>query len=180
MPPLKNYLSSKHDPPANKEESENVRFYKLPYIGQSSINFQRKLEKIVKRFCKTGISLRIVFTTIKLSSMFSTKDSVPNALRSSVVYKFCCAGCNACYIGETSRHLVTRINEHLKTDKQSHVYKHVNSSSNCKSLCDESCFTILDSANTKYELRLKEGLHIGWEQPSLNKQVKCLFSSLCV
>ena len=152
----------------------------LPCIGQISVNFQKKLEDTVRRYCKDGIKLRIVFTTTKLSSFFSTKDSVTEVMKSGVVYKFCCASCNACYIGETSRHLATRIKEHLKTDKQSHVYKHVNASPQCKELCEDSCFSILDSANTKYGLRLKEGLHIGWEQPALNKQVKCLSSSIVV
>ena len=158
----------------------NVRYYKLPYIGQISVNLQKKLEDTVKRYCKDGIKLRMVFTTTKLSSFFSTKDPVIEVMKSGVVYKFCCASCNACYIGETSRHLATRIKEHLKTDKQSHVYKHVNASPQCKELCEDSCFSILDSANTKYGLRLKEGLHIGWEQPALNKQVKCLSSSIVV
>ena len=45
--------------------------------------------------------------------MFSVKDPVPFDLRSRVVYKFLCAGCNASYIGETSRHLSTRVREHL-------------------------------------------------------------------
>ena len=45
--------------------------------------------------------------------MFSVKEPVPFDLRSRVVYKFLCAGCKACYIGETSRHLSTRVREHL-------------------------------------------------------------------
>ena len=54
-------------------------------------------------------------------NMFSVKDSVPQGLRSRVVYKFSCAGCNASYIGETTRHLRTRAREHLLSDKSSHV-----------------------------------------------------------
>ena len=42
-----------------------------------------------------------------------------------MVYQFKCAGCSACYIGETTRHLSSRIVEHLKTDKNSHIYKHL-------------------------------------------------------
>ena len=127
-----------------------------------------------------SFNMGLVFTTTKISSMFSTKDAISDTLKSFVIYKFCCAGCNACYIGETSRHFFTRIKEHLRSDKQSHVYKHVHSSLVCKSACNDACFSILDTARTKYALKLKEGLHINWEQPSLNKQVKCLFSSICV
>ena len=46
--------------------------------------------------------------------MFSVKDPVPVELRSNVAYKFTCESCNSCYVGETSRHLSTRIREHLK------------------------------------------------------------------
>ena len=46
--------------------------------------------------------------------MFSVKDPVPVELRSNAVYKFTCASCNSCYVSETSRHLSTRIREHLR------------------------------------------------------------------
>ena len=45
---------------------------------------------------------------------------VPFHLRSRVVYQFTCAGCNACYVGETFRHISTRIREHLGRDRTSH------------------------------------------------------------
>ena len=38
-----------------------------------------------------------------------------------------CAGCNSVYVGETCRHISTRVREHLCTDKNSHVYKHLQS-----------------------------------------------------
>ena len=96
------------------------------------------------------------------------KDSVPRLLRSCVVYKFTCAGCNSVYFGETS----TRVREHLFTDKNSHVYKHLQSSKTCKDSCDESCFKVIDSAKTFNQLKVKEALHILWEGPNLNKQVQ--------
>ena len=45
--------------------------------------------------------------------MFGVKDPIPRGLRTCVVYKFLCAGSNACYVGETRRHLSTRVQEHL-------------------------------------------------------------------
>ena len=35
---------------------------------------------------------------------------------------------------------------------------------------DLNCFFILDSATTKYQTKLKEGINIDWEKPNLNKQ----------
>ena len=73
-----------------------------------------------------------------------------------MIYKFTCPSCGACYIGETTRHLSIRTKEHL-TDNKSNVRKHISA---CNSICDESCFSIIDRANTKFALQLKEGLHI--------------------
>ena len=100
------------------------------------------------------------------------------SLKSGVVYKFKCASCNACYVGETSRHLTTRIREHLEKDKNSHIFKHLANSNICKEMSDAGCFSILDTAETKYKLRIKEGMHISWLNPALNKQVLCTKMSL--
>ena len=84
----------------------------------------------------------------------------------------------SCYVGETNRHFATRIREHLSSDKNSHIFKHLRGSENCRSLCSEDCFQILDSASTSFQLKIKEAMHILWEQPSLNSQVKHLNLSL--
>ena len=42
------------------------------------------------------------------------------------------------------------------------------------------CFSILDTASTKFQRKLKEGLYIGWEMPELNKQIKHISSSLAI
>ena len=108
------------------------------------------------------------------------KDKISCDRKSNVVYKFSCASCNACYIGETTRNFETRVKEHLKTDKSSHVYKHIMASDDCKRQCNNDCFSILDHAHTKYQLKIKEALHISWEKPSLNIQVKCFNISITV
>ena len=110
--------------------------------------------------------------------MFSVKDSVPQGLRSRVVYKFSCAGCNASYIGKNARHLRTRAREHLLSDKSSHVYRHLQSAMACRDSCNTECFTILDSAASKFQIKMKEALHIKWDNPILNQQLRhqiCLF-----
>ena len=71
-----------------------------------------------------------------------------------------CACCNACYIGETGRHFSTRVREHLSSDKSSHIFKHLLSSERCCQSCSTDCFEILDSAHTKFQLKLKEAMHI--------------------
>ena len=94
------------------------------------------------------------------------------SLRSCGVYKFSCAGCNSVSPGETTHHLSARVHEHLDTDKNSHIFKHLKNSPSSKSLCIESCFKVLDSANNYHNLKIKEALHIMWERPNFNKQLK--------
>ena len=176
----KKYLDRKYDSQEKKKKNENVRYYKLPFLGHISINTQNKINQAVKHFCKEGTALKLAFSTCKVASFFSPKDKIADVFKSHVVYKFSCAGCSTCYIGETSRYYSTRVYEHLHTDKTSQVYKHVHGNIECKGKNDISSFSILDTASTKYGLELKEGLYINWEQPSLNKQVKCKRSTIVV
>jgi len=104
--------------------------------------------------------------------MFSVKDPVPLDLRSRVVYKISCAGCKTCYIGETSWHLSTRVREHLSRDRNSHAYQHLQQSQACRCLANKNCFSIVDCAPNKLQLMLNEAIHIKWENPTLNKQLK--------
>ena len=76
------------------------------------------------------------------------------------------------YVGETSRNISTRVCEHLFSDKNSHVSKYLQSSDACKNACNQTCFKVIDSAKTHYQLKIKEALHILWEGTSLNKQVQ--------
>ena len=76
-------------------------FFKIPYVGHFSVTAQRSIRKLANRLCKP-IDLRLVFTTFKVRNLFNVKDAVPEGLRTRVVYKFSCASCNACYVGETS------------------------------------------------------------------------------
>ena len=41
------------------------------------------------------------------------KDQIPFAMRSHVVYKYKCQCCGALYVGQTRRHIHTRISEHM-------------------------------------------------------------------
>ena len=101
-----------------------------------------------------------MFSSFKISSLFSIKDRVPFDLRSYVVYKFVCGSCKADYTGRTKQHLSTRIKEHLEIEKKSHVYKHQNESQRCKALINSDCFPILNYATTQYSLSIKDGMHI--------------------
>ena len=60
---------------------------------------------------------QIIFTTRKLKTCLpSLKTSVARELRSKVVYKLTCSGCNSTNVGQTVQNLFTRVHEHRKGD----------------------------------------------------------------
>ena len=91
-------------------------------------------------FIAKVLSIKIVLIPFRVADMFNVKDPIPKFLKSFVVYKFICPGCNASYIGETTRHLSTRIKEHLETDKKSNIFAHLVNNETCKALSTENCF----------------------------------------
>ena len=103
--------------------------FKLPHLTIFSFA-QRKVKSMLKAYC-SNLDIRLVLSSFKLSNMFSSKDSIPKSLRSRVVYKFCCRGCNSVYVGVTCRHFSSHVREHITRDKSSHIYKHLLSSSSC-------------------------------------------------
>ena len=144
-------------------------YFKLPYLALSTFT-KRKLHTLVKRYFE-NLEIKLVFSSFKTKSLMNVKDSIPRSLRSNVICKFICAGCNSVYVGETIRHFATRVHEHLHSDKNSHIYKHLKSSDKCRMSCGDIYFTVLDTASTYNHLKIKEALHIVCEKPLLNKQV---------
>ena len=178
---IKQYLHAqctdkKHKEPCN---STYVSYYKLRYIGNSLTEIKQKVVKYCKYYCKST-NIKIVFSPFKVGNLFSVKGSVPKYLRSFVLHRFTCPSCNASYIGEKTRHLTTRIKEHLETDSKSHIFKHLNTNRKCKELCNAKCFEIIDSATSSYRLKLKEAIYITREKPSLKKQVEHVSISITI
>ena len=164
----------------NTVDEKNVSYVKLPYVGDYSKTVQNKILELCANFCK-NTDIKTVFTSTKISSFFSTKDAMPSALRSGVVYKFKCAGCNACYVGQTTRHFDTRVHEHLhKKSQPSSVYKHLEQNAKCREACDVTCFSIIDRDVSSFRLEVKETIHNEWIQPTINKQKKLLKLSILI
>ena len=47
------------------------------------------------------------------------------------------------YIGQTKRHLSTRIEEHLGKDKKSHIYSHLQENPQCQEKVNFHCFEVI-------------------------------------
>ena len=152
------------------EQSPNTFYFKLPYIGYFSSITQKRIRRLFQFYCN-NVNIVLAFSSFKVGGLLSVKDPILSGLRSCVAYKFLCAGCTTCYVGETTRHFSTHVREHLETDMASHIFKHLEGSTACRSACFLDSFTIIDQASSRFTLKIKEALHILLEKPTLNAQV---------
>ena len=179
---VKNYLNDRIiDKNKNQDvNTSNKSYFKLPYVGEYSTEVKNKISNICETFCKST-DIRISFSMTKVGDLFSVKSRIPDYLKSFVVYHFVCAGCGASYVGETTRYFLTRIREHLsKSSSPTNIFLHLDKNIECRQACDEKCFKIIDSARTKFSLKVKEAFHINWLNPCLNKQKNHLTVTISV
>ena len=116
------------------------------------------------------MNIKLIFNSFKIKNYFVYKDPIPNDLKSLLVYQLICASCSSSCIRETCRQFETRIDEHIKKDNKSHIFKHLHSSETCFDPYNSLYFKIIDKANSKFDLKIKEALHINWITPNLNAQ----------
>ena len=130
----------------------------IQYRGKCTEDYARSLHK-------SSAPCTIVMTLRKLkTTMPSVKPPVEKHLRSGVVYKIDCASCQAAYVGQTSRHLLTRIKEHRKPSAA--VGKHMKW---CKASCTLENISILAStARGITHLLTLEALYIEELKPVIN------------
>ena len=94
----------------------------------------------------------------------SLKPQVEKPLRSGVIYKIQCAVCEAAYVGQTGRHINTRLSEHL--NPTSPVGKHLKECGTSVSI-EEVEILASTSRDEWYRLTL-EALFIEELKPTLN------------
>ena len=127
----------------------------MQYHGKISDVLSRRVRGICPR-------INVVFVTRKLKTfMPSLKGKIPDELKSRVIYEITCPRCKACYVGMTSRHLCTRLEEHRK--ESAPVAQHLKS-------CEVSDFSakIIDSCINVVKLATLESLYIEKTKPSIN------------
>ena len=107
----------------------------------------------------------VVMTTRKTKTLLpSLKPPVEKMLKSNVVYKIECPRCNACYVGQTSRHMKTRLSEHK--NKKKPVGKHFK---NCRRKLKDCHVEILaQSTRGEAYLLTLEALWIKELRPAIN------------
>ena len=126
------------------------------------------------------VKLLVIFNSNnRLRNFFSFKDKIPISVRSHILYRYTCDGCNAVYIGKTRRHYKVRIFEHLGLSlatgkKFTYNPQNVNNSAilshvNCKKcIGNEENFKIIGCARTDTLLCIKETLLLHKNKPKIN------------
>ena len=160
---------------------------KLPYLGNASRLFEKKVQEIVQKNYNQ-VKPRIIFVSKPVISL-KLKDPIPTLNKSCIVYKFKCF-CDKSYIGQTTRHLRTRLNEHIpkcilrfidektkiktkavvNATKRSSIAEHLVNSTNCAKNYDSSRFKILYNCTSSMDLVRLEAISIFLNKPELCKQ----------
>ena len=175
---VRRFLDHTFDPgPPVLTASKKIFYFCLPFTGIHSLQIRTLNQPTLQRPFP-HLDIRFVFrSSRRISSFFPFKDKVPKYLRSSVVYLFKCRCCSASYVGQTTRHLHTKISEHLGISSitgkhstnpaMSSILSHINASGHPANLDD---FQILSSSSDSYELMIHESLLINKYKPNLNVQ----------
>ena len=134
----------------------------IPYIGRSSKKVTTRLSKLLSK--KFNIETTFYFKSFKAGTYFRLKNKTPYALLSNVVYKFKCShDARETYIGMSTRHLITRANEHLNVRQKSDsaINQHIRNCEHCSAEnLNVYSFKILKKCPTEYETKIQEALLI--------------------
>ena len=175
---VRRFLDNMFDPkPTLYTVPKKIVYFCLPFTGSHSLQIRNQ----ITRLCNAAyphLNIRFVFrSSTRISSFFPFKDKVPKLMTSGVVYLFKCRCCSASYVGQTTRHLHTRISEHLgispiigkpsSSPVMSSIFSHLNSTGHSANFDD---FEILSSCSDTCELMIHESLLISKLKPSLNVQ----------
>ena len=131
----------------------------IQYRGKCSEEYARALHKI-EAPCTIVMTLRKLKTVLP-----SLKPSVEKLMKSGVVYNITCPGCSACYVGQTDRHMTTRLYEHVH--KAGPMKTHITTICDTTLTGDDVEILHSTSRGENYLLTL-EALYIRERKPTLN------------
>ena len=148
-----------------------TRFIVLPYVSHKAEGFAKRLKTHVAGHYPQ-VDFNVAFKAPnEVGKFFPFKDKIDEVTkRANVVYRIRCKkeGCEASYIGMTTRRLAQRLQEH-RTDAKSACNQHEKLNEGHTMDLDE--VEVLDSADSLRKLQAKELLHILDQKLSLNKQL---------
>ena len=152
-------------------------YFCLPFTGSHSLQIRTQITRLC-RAAYPHLNIRFVFrSSTRVSSIFPFKVRIPKFLRSGVVYLFKVRCCSASYRGQTTRHIHTRVSEHLgispitgkpsSSPVMSSIFSHLKTTGHIANFDD---FEILSSCSDDRELMIHESRLISKLKPTLNVQ----------
>ena len=148
------------NPTPAPEPSAPKHMFKIQYRGTVTDKFVKSLHE-VKAPVIPVITIRKIRTFVS-----SLKVKVPEEIESRVVYKITCPSCEACYVGQTDRHVRTRFGEH-KTKKSGPVRMHFEPCVQRKAVSSDMVILHRTTRNMAF-LEALEALYIREIRPQLN------------
>jgi len=130
----------------------------LPYIRGIS----EPLERIKK---KHGIQVYHKPINTLRACLVHPKDKTDKLEKTGIVYQITCSTCKKIYIGETSRQLKKRLEEHRKTTNSA-IKEHIDKTGH---IIDWHSIKILDQDQNTSNRKIKEAIYIRKLKPSLNR-----------
>ena len=109
-----------------------IFFSKVSQLSENKMIFRKNNSHI----SETTL-IRIAYQTCKTSSYFPNKDRLTDSVKSHIIYQFNCGHCGGCYTGETTRHLSTRVAEHISgrpVQSEVSLHQHVATKENFKAV----------------------------------------------
>ena len=183
---LRNFLNDKFEPkPIVSTAKKDVKYVKLPFIGQISYDIRKKLQHVL-RDAFPQIKFQFVFTNnFTIGSLLRERSSLPRELNANIAYLFTCAHCGMRYLGSTSRWFKHRYLEHkgvslrtglpLARPSFSAVRQH--SHERDHPFTDQD-FKILTFASNRLDLIISESILIRRMKPELNSHLSAFQLSL--
>ena len=108
-------------------------------VSDTTLTFYFKLHYIGPFFV---VDIKLVFSSFKIVNKLVWKTlSLVGLVR---------VWFTSFYVGETPQHLLTRVHQHLVSNGTSHIFRHLQNSQLCRTLCSDECFGILDHASTTF------------------------------
>ena len=137
----------------NTKTTEKAAKKRIPFVMQ----YRGSKSDVVSNRLRKTANISVIFTTRQM------KPKTPENVHGNVVYEITCSRCQSSYVGQTTRHLATRVREHSKGT--SPVGEHLN----WRGVTIDSCeVKIIDTARDSAKVLTLEALHINQRKPSIN------------
>ena len=183
---IKLFLDKKLQPGVTQSDEKQKLIISLPFFGNYSNELKKRISSLASNYLVNTKIVIVWNSQRRLRNFFSFKDKLPTYMRSKILYRFTCNGCNSIYLGKTKRHFLVRAYEHLglsiRTGKEftynpgyinnSTILEHIHHSRSCHGELDG--FEIIGRANNDLFLRIKESLLIKRFKPTLNQAGKSI------